>query len=200
VQLLEYLGAERAKQAKKLRTVAQDNGPSIRRNLKRLSKKVDRLAESPKSDRSRADIDNASALADIAGKLRFPKKLTKRNLHPYRLQVKELRYVLQLSEMQNQPELVGTLGEVKDAIGEWHDWEELVVIASDVLDDGPQASLVQQLKKISDEKFEQALSITNKMRSTYIDGKRRRTKSRRARSRDRSIPFPVSVARSAMQA
>jgi len=200
VQVIGYLGAQRAKQAKKLRTLAKQRGPSIRRNLTRLSTKVDRLAESRKSNPSSVDTENASALADVAAKLRFPEKLSKRNLHPYRLQIKELRYVLQLSEMQNQPDLLSTLGEVKDAIGEWHDWEELVVIASDLLDDGPQASLVQQLKKIANDKFEHALAVTNRMRSTYIDGKRRKTKSPRAKSKGRSIPFPVSLARSAMQA
>jgi hypothetical protein len=80
------------------------------------------------------------------------------------LKVKELRYVLQLSEDKHFEKFVNQLGAVKDAIGEWHDWEELGAIAADVVDQGPQSKLAKQLKEITDERFRKALSITNSMR------------------------------------
>lgn len=199
VQLTEYLGAQRARQNKKLRTFARKHSSLIRRDLAHISEKLDHLAKSEKSGPASTDTERASDLADIAATLRFPAKLTKGNLHPYRLQIKELQYVLQLSKMQRTPQLISTLGDVKDAIGEWHDWEELVAIASDLLDDGPQSSLVRQLNSISNKTFEHALAVTNKMRAAYIDGKNRNRPTRR-KANGRAIPFPVSVVHSAMQA
>jgi hypothetical protein len=55
---------------------------------------------------------------------------------PTALKVKELRYVLQLSEDAQKQQLVNKLGAVKDAIGEWHDWEELIAIAANALSHG----------------------------------------------------------------
>jgi CHAD domain-containing protein len=108
-----------------------------------------------------------------------PKHPTPETIH----QVRELQYVLQLSKMQHQPQMISTLENVKDAIGEWHDSEELVAIASDLLDDGPQSGLVQQLASISNKKFEHVLAVTNKMRAAYIDGKNRKPSRRRASGR-----------------
>ncbi len=193
VQLLEYLGAQRSKHARKLRDLAKKEGPEIRRNLARVAKKIDKLADSGKSDNTDAGRQQTTTAMDLADQLRTPNKLNKSNLHPYRLKVKELRYVLQLSDMERTPEIVNTLGEVKDAIGEWHDWEELVAIASDVLEDGAQSGLVQQLKKIAEEKFDRAMDVTNKMRSTYLDAHRSNGKSKH-----RQIPIPIAAATSAM--
>jgi CHAD domain-containing protein len=52
-----------------------------------------------------------------------PLQLRKSNLYQYRLKVKELRNLLQLAEDADQQAFIDRLGEVKDAIGEWHDWE-----------------------------------------------------------------------------
>jgi CHAD domain-containing protein len=194
VRLVEYLGTQRSKQARKLRELAKQEGPEIRRNLARVGKKIDKLADSGKSDPMGASRQQTSTAMELADQLRTPNKLNKSNLHPYRLKVKELRYVLQLSEMEKTPDIVNTLGEVKDAIGEWHDWEDLVAIASDVLEDGAQSGLVQQLKKMADQKFEQAIDVTNKMRSAYLDAHRSN-----GRSKPRQIPMPIAAAATAMQ-
>ena len=69
---------------------------------------------------------SASALT-LLTRLAKPARLGKTNLHSYRLEVKELRNLLQLAEEYDRQEFVRQLGEVKDAIGEWHDWEELVL-------------------------------------------------------------------------
>jgi len=71
-------------------------------------------------------------------------------------------------------ELVKKLGEVKDAIGEWHDWEDLRAITAEVVNGGQQSELARQLKKITRQKFDNALSITNRMRKTYGNTKRHR--------------------------
>ena len=79
--------------------------------------------------------------------------------------------------------------EAKDAIGEWHDWEELASTASEVLDHDNGCKLLAQLKRIASEKFERALNITNTMRSKYV------TRNGKQKS-GRTVPLPVLIAQS----
>ena len=60
------------------------------------------------------------------------------------------------------------LGEVKDAIGEWHDWVELSSIANEVLDHGQRCELLRAVKETSDAKYQHALALTNSMRKKYL--------------------------------
>jgi CHAD domain-containing protein len=194
VQLVEYLGASRHRYAQKLRKAAKQIRRELRDDLARLVKEVDKLSDQNRRDGRLPGTDgqNASALLKLRAELQSPPQLDKNNLHPYRLKVKELRYALQLSEGTKDDSFVNTLGNVKDAIGEWHDWEELVAIASKVIGHGPQCKLLRQLKRISAEKFEQALEITNRMRSAYVDG-RRRGKARKKQP----TPLPLRIVQAA---
>ena len=93
-------------------------------------------------------VDRAAATAlRLSTGLGAPARLGKGNLHRYRLKVKELRYVLQLSDHADEEPFAAELSEVKDAIGDWHDWEQLIAIASDVLDHGAECKLMAQLKE-----------------------------------------------------
>ena len=87
----------------------------------------------------------------LSSELGTPRRFSKGNLHPYRLKVKQLRYVLELSA--DHPKCADDLGEVKDAIGDWHDWEELVAIAEDLLDHGAKCKLTRRLKAIANSKL-----------------------------------------------
>jgi CHAD domain-containing protein len=82
--------------------------------------------------------------------------------------VKELRYVLQTAEGDANKRFVEALGATKDAIGEWHDWEELIAIAEEVLDKEPGCPLLTELRRISREKYDLAVSATTKMRDEYL--------------------------------
>lgn len=70
-------------------------------------------------------------LTQLASELKSPSQRNSQNLHAYRLKVKTLRYAPQLSDPVKEVELVNMLGNVKDAIGEWHDGEEPTTIASE---------------------------------------------------------------------
>jgi CHAD domain-containing protein len=172
VQLLEYLGAKRRSSAKKLHAVAAKQAAALRRHLKRISDDLDRrLSGNHKNPTDRAA---ASAQATAAAlRLQFeiatsPKRLGRQNLHPYRLKVKELRNVLRMAVEDRDNHFVEALGEVKDAIGEWHDWEELVGIAAEVLDHGSNCAFIRELKATAHEKYERALSDAESMRRKYL--------------------------------
>ena len=54
------------------------------------------------------------------------------NIHAFRLKVKVLRYILQLSGDADSG-LEETLGNVQRRIGDWHDWQQLEEIAGQLL-------------------------------------------------------------------
>ena len=90
-----------------------------------------------------------------------PVRLTENNLHPYRIKVKELRDMLRMEKDPADRELIESLGDVKDAIGEWHDWQKLVQIARDNLPHGSKCKLIPLLQKITQQKLNHALAAAN---------------------------------------
>jgi CHAD domain-containing protein len=165
VQLLEYLGAERVRHARKLRRHIERGNPDLRRDLKRNSKEMEKiLRDSKEKSRKSTAAAEAAKTVQLSSELREPARLTRSNLHSYRLKVKELRNVLQLSNGNRNEKLLERLGEIKDAIGEWHDWEELIALAGQqIRHDGP-CRLLKHFKSTSDTKFKRALSLTNEFR------------------------------------
>jgi CHAD domain-containing protein len=173
VRLIEHLGAERHRLAAKLRKSIRRYGKRARWDLKKVSRRMAGLR--PDSD---TGIPQATAgLAELA----LPPVLNRRNLHAYRIKVKKLRYVLQAAQNSDRQRFVHALGETKDAIGDWHDWEEMIAIAREVLDEGNRCPLVQKMKKISDEKYKIALAAATKMRREFV-GRRSRTERARRKS------------------
>ena len=197
VQLLEHLGAKRNKYTKKLRHVVATDSPQLRRNLKRNSKRVERLLE--QAENNPADSDAVPVIAakakTLSSELHSPARLNRHNLHTYRLKVKELRDVLQLSNRPGDEEFLEKLGQVKDSIGEWHDWEELIAIATQLLDHGTSCELIKRLKDTSNSKYERALSLTDHLRSQYLKA---RGQERRTRDDKAMISAPVLEATSAI--
>ena len=170
VQLLEHLGAQRRKHARKLHGTVAEYGGSARNHLKQTSRRLDRDLSNNSKDADPAGVSSqvtATALK-MESELAAPTRLGRDNLHPYRLQVKELRNILKLASNADNEEFIETLGKVKDAIGEWHDWEELLATAKDVLDHGGRCKLLRELKGISEQKYEEALADAEKMRRKYL--------------------------------
>jgi CHAD domain-containing protein len=198
VQLLEHLGAKRRKGARKLHGVVANNSNGLRRELKRLSKDLDRTLRqdgSKRGDPKAASAQAAAAALRLESELADTSRLGRQNLHPYRLKVKELRNVLRLAKDPGDKEFVDTLGEVKDAIGEWHDWQELAAIAQKVLGHGPGCNLIRQLKQTTEKKYESALQSAEQMRKQYLAvGRGKRATGVRRASK------PVWTATSAMAA
>jgi CHAD domain-containing protein len=190
VRLLEHLGAERSKYAKKLRVVINATSPRLRRMLNRTSKRVEKLftrAEKDPADSNAIPATVAKAI-ELGAELRSPATLTRANLHAYRLKVKELRNVLQLANESDTQRFVGDLTEVKDAIGEWHDWQELTGIATQVLDH-TSCKLMPDLRATSESKYQHALRLTHRLRANYLKPARVKRAKRPARESGLSVAF-----------
>jgi CHAD domain-containing protein len=200
VELLECLGAERYQQAKKLAKQVENSRQVLRERMKRSSAHIDSLLT--KRDKKQIQAKNkaqaetmASAL-QLSSHLKTPPRLNKGNLHSYRLQVKQLRYVLQMSEAANHQKFINRLGVIKDAIGEWHDWEELSTLATDLLYHGSTCKLLRELKTICREKYDRALSLTNEMRDAYLP--ELENAGRKKNKQSRRLARPVLTATSAI--
>jgi CHAD domain-containing protein len=195
VRLLEHLGGSRKKYVKKLEAVRKQYRAQLRRGLKNISKKLEKVASKNQNDRSAKHAVSAQLAATALtrmSELKDPPRLLRSNLHPYRLKVKELRNVLQMAGEAEQQQFVDKLGDVKDAIGEWHDWEVLVDLARDVLNHGKGCRLVIEMRRIADTKYKEALSLTNSMRREFLHVPAGRTRS--------SKPGTVKLAQPALSA
>lgn len=173
VRLIEHLGALRSKSAGKLLdTVSRQRKPA-RRHLKEYSCVIESVAAGKKPVRSEGFFapesgDGAVSGADglIAELSRWP-ALNARNLHDFRLKVKELRYVLQMFR-EGDKKFVEALGKVKDAIGNWHDWQQLDAIAREVLNSPHDRELLRQIEQTGREKFAQAITAAIALRRRFL--------------------------------
>lgn len=171
VRLVETLSAKRVKLASALFEVVGERRGRTRRLLKRCRNGIE---ENDGASGSREDaampLTAMSTALGLATELREWPKLMRGNLHLYRLKVKELRYVLELAKGSGgEAEFVRALTEVKDAIGAWHDWQELVGIAQEVLQDEGCGVMVRIRGRVKAE-FEHAMELANSMRGTFLEG------------------------------
>jgi CHAD domain-containing protein len=180
VQLLEHLGAQRRKYARKFHSASRQDGSKLRRRLKQVARELGRKDASIE-DKKTIPAEPSSSALKLASDLGSIPRLGHSNLHSFRLQVKELRNVLRLAEAPDL-DLIAALAVVKDSIGEWHDWQELVNIADNVLDHGSQCRLMQQLKSTTRDKFESSLSQAEQLRKRYfgVSGKKKPSRVRSA--------------------
>lgn len=177
LRLVEHLGNARQESAGELLDTVDRQRKAARRQIKKYERLVESVAESVavgKKPVQRAvartfDSENGSdSAADrlIAELIHWP-ALNAENFHPFRLKVKELRYVLQLFPQADQG-FVNALGNVKDGIGDWHDWQQLQEIAREVLDAQKDRELLEQIEKKIQQKFTRALSAANALRRRYL--------------------------------
>ena len=197
IRVLEYLGAQRFKKAAKMHGVVRKDGPELRRLLQRCAKQVKKLVRSDDTPNGTARINVIAVALRLSAELREPPRLDKSNLHPYRLEVKQLQYVLQMVEEQTpeQQRFIEKLKQVKDAIGEWHDWAELLSVVEKVVDHGAGCKLLKEVRATVAKKFEHALSVTNEMRARYLP--MASGPKKQAAARQKPLPEVVLVAASA---
>ena len=176
VELIEHLANQRTTAARKLLKKVKANAKEARSELKQCRKIAEKglssatsrdAKDSDKRKRRRKSVSSMGSSFQLQKELSEWPKLNDGNMHPFRLKVKELRYVLQLGEKGNS-ELIDALGEVKDQIGLWHDWNELSGIAADVLDHGAACPIEAQIRARTKQELQDALDGANRLRSKYL--------------------------------
>ena len=196
--LLQYLAVKRHRQARKMGALVRELGRPLRRTLARERSAIAKVArENSRSNSSGEQAESPSVHAaarglQLAEQLNQPARLGPANLHPYRLKLKELRYVLELEEPQPaRQELIDAIKKVQDAIGEWHDWMSLGDIAADVLDHD-RCRVIAQIKATAASRFANALAAAQSLRSRYAakspSGRAQSRKTSRKVSRNSNVP------------
>ena len=166
IRLLEHLGVERHRAGKKLISELKARGPRARRILKDCAKQLEDLVSDPTAAaRMEGEVRGNAELR--TNQLRSFAILTRRNLHEFRKQAKQLRYVLQIATPRDEA-LLKALSDMQTAIGEWHDWEELLGIAKEVLRHGRKCGMVRELQLHTDESFDAAMKNANAVRKRYF--------------------------------
>jgi CHAD domain-containing protein len=163
VRLVEHLSKMRAKRARKLQSVIVKRRKEARKRINRCSMLI---KEKVRKDTAGA-LNGTVAPGLLLNELSHWPNLEAGNLHQFRIRVKELRYMLQL-DSGTDPEWIDGLGEVKNSIGEWHDWMELLKIANKVLDPKFDGALLKQIEKGGKTKLHFALAAANSMRLQYF--------------------------------
>ena len=162
VLLVEHLAKMRVRHAQKLYKVIRGRRGNIRSGLKCEGKLMrERL------DDSSPELDDKTAPRIVITELSHWPDLDENNLHLFRIRIKELRYMLQLSATADE-RLVDALGEAKDSIGDWHDWVELRRIAGKTLDPHSDGEVLAKIERTGKEKLQAALAIANRVRGRYF--------------------------------
>lgn len=176
VLLIEALGEKPARFARKLRDTTSNHRSQAKRQLQRYTGLMERkLASKNSQSEKQAEwpADATAVALQLSSELTRWPALRADNLHPFRLKAKELRYVLQLAEDADS-QFIDALGEVKDAIGEWHDWTELETIAAKVLDHGRGCAVLKEIHSTAQEKFAHAMPVATHLRSKYLPAAEKR--------------------------
>jgi CHAD domain-containing protein len=192
LRLIEHLRETRQQSAGALLETVDEQRKSARRILKKYSRLVKEkgLESSPNGkqlggksispDRAAKPARHVqAAILALTDELSHWPVLRESNIHPFRLKVKELRSILQLLS-DSDAGLVRLLGETKDRIGDWHDWQQLSGFAHGALDAHQDRALLEQIDATGQRKLEEALAAANGLRKHRLQQRpgRQREKSR----------------------
>jgi len=160
LRLTEQMALVREKNAEELRRLLRGKGDGLRRKLKSYADRVreagpEKLAE------------GMAAPQMLTAQLQHWPRLKAGNLHEFRIQAKELRYMLQLMPEMDKHTMNG-FARVKDVAGEWHDWLQLNEYAGKVLDGKEDHAILRRLSEIEHEKLRAALAAANAVRQNGL--------------------------------
>lgn len=172
-RLMEQLQIAREQNARELRRALGRRRSTARENLKEYSGLIRAAAAHAQQIASKNGLPTDSqdgihsAAAIVVRELGEWPQLNAENIHAFRLKVKQLRYILQLSSDANTG-LEEALGNVQRCIGDWHDWHQLHEIASEILTPERDLALLERIDETSKRRFDQALATANKLRGKYL--------------------------------
>ena len=174
-RLLQHLGRQRMKSVSRFCGTLAAQRKKARRRLKRCLQRIEKdfaYRKAPGTAARRPPSQAAATVLRLSNELRRWPRLNRKNIHPFRLKVKALGYVLQLAEHKDKAsaKFLVELGNVKDLIGEWHDWNELAAVAAEELSDAAPCDLLKRIEGTAKQKLTQALAAANALRATYLQG------------------------------
>jgi CHAD domain-containing protein len=168
-RLVKYLGSKRQKNTDKLVDAVEHRRKAARRRLKQFEKRVESALKAGDSGVRAVQLEGGvrAATENLRGDLSRWPELGADNIHRFRLKIKELRSLLQL-ERDSDAGFVRALGNAKNKIGEWHDWQQLSEIAREILHSQEDRPLLVEIDDVVKRRLEEALTASNSLRRKYL--------------------------------
>jgi CHAD domain-containing protein len=165
-RLLAYLSSMRLESARELFEAVAERRSDARRRLKRFSRQIEKRFHENKPQAA-GDGPGTEAAMKLIRELNSWPGFSAENLHAFRIKMTELRYQLQLARDANR-KFVDALGEVKEKIGDWHDWQQLAKTAEKVLDAQDDRATLKKIDETGKKKLIQALAAADAIRARYL--------------------------------
>ncbi|HEV3039779.1 MAG TPA: CHAD domain-containing protein [Candidatus Angelobacter sp.] len=181
--LVQIFKAKRERQSRRLSSMLKklDKAELVGR-LEKLIGKTNLPGNSlgPIDPLERAKGQLLSLIAEVPGS----EDLKPRRLHELRISLKKIRYTIELAEASAAREhLLETLKSVQDAIGEWHDWENLVKIAEKQFGDRVNCPLLVEMRALFTSKYSAARSAAVSLRASFAPSPKKQPRSTSSASR-----------------
>ncbi len=162
--LMDSLQRKRARQAQRLHSAIRKlEGPKFFSHLNRIAGKP------ASADRPGTPLQQASQrLTELAAEFTFHQALRPRLLHQVRIRMKMIRYLAELGEKSaEQQRFLRALKSVQDALGAWHDWEELARTVEKQFGDRVNCPLLVEVRALFAAKYSAATAAVAQLFSTY---------------------------------
>ena len=162
--LAELLGKKREHQVNRLVSAAR----KVRES--KFFARMERIAAESQTvpdgkNRPLAPVEEARMqLAEMANDFSAQRALKISRLHEARLSLKRIRYLAELAEESNeQKDLIRELKIVQDAVGDWHDWQELTSTAEKRFSDRVNCALLREVRALLQARQATATSALNNL-------------------------------------
>jgi CHAD domain-containing protein len=162
--LAEILEKKRDQQAKRLASVVKKlQGAKFFDRLNRIAEQAGVPQDS--KNRPLAPLEEAKAqLEEMASDFGSGQTLKPSRLHETRVALKRIRYLAELAgESAEQNDFMRELKSAQDAIGDWHDWQELTERAEKRFSDRANCALLREARTVLSAHHSDATSSLNRL-------------------------------------
>jgi CHAD domain-containing protein len=176
--LSELLWKKRDRQARRLASfVRKLQGSKFFVRMNRIAEKAG--AKPDEANRPLAPLEEAQAqLAVMASDFSSHQPIKLSRLHDARICLKRIRYLAELAEESAaQKSFIGELKDVQDAIGDWHDWQELTSTAEKRFSDRVNCALLREVRALLGARHAEATSAINNLLALALGPSRKRPRS-----------------------
>lgn len=162
--LAELLEKKRERQAKRLESAIKKlQDAKFFDRLGRIAEQAGVLRDG--KNRPLAPLEEAKAqLVRMASDYEAGQSMKPSRLHEARVSLKRIRYMAELAEASAaQKDFTRKLKSTQDAIGDWHDWQELTAKAEKRFSDRANSALVHEARTVLSARHSDATSAVNKL-------------------------------------
>lgn len=175
--LASLLERKRSRQLKRLRfALSKLADDKLFSRLERVAEKVGAGPSGvnrPLAPLQEARFQLSRLAADFSSQPSF-KSLKPSRLHAARIQLKKIRYLAELAEETHERTMfLDQLKKVQDAVGAWHDWEELTKLAEERFADRVNCALLREVHALFAAQESAAVSAVAKLFATPVAAEKR---------------------------